>query len=435
MNTPHKATHPALGKELQQAAAEASQESAEADKIASLTRAFQMFSEETERLETAYIALMHQFQLVNLQLEDSNAELGRKVRELDVTTQYLNSIVKNMAQGLLFVDMRGTITTYNEAAERILEIASADVLFHTFHEIFEDNAFGFSMREVQASKRAPNQTKAIYTRPKSGSRDLEVSIGLSLNKDGQPGLMQGIIILFRDVTELKQLQLIANRNDRMKELGELAAQVAHEIRNPLGGIRGFATLLCRDLEKQPEQLNLAQYIVRGADRLNELVNQVLDYARPIHIQIETLDLVTIAREVLQSIEADKTFQNSTCQLETTAQSFFMQADPRQMHSLFFNLIINGLQAMPEGGILKVFIGTTKQDIVIRVQDTGSGIDPEHLEKIFSPFFTTKAEGNGLGLAEVYKIVQAYGGTIDVESKLGIGSTFRVYLPSKLETFA
>lgn len=417
--------------QLQKAATEVTEGKTEAEKIASLSRAFEMFSEETTRLENAYFALMQSFEQVNLKLEDTNAQLEHKVHELNVVTHYLNSILNHMAQGLIYIDFRGTLTTYNGASEIIFEMTQGQVLFRAFWEIFEDTAFGFSMREALASRHVPPQTRVHYQTPKGGQRELEISI--SMAKDSGREQMQGLIVLIRDMTEMRQLQLIANRNDRMKELGELAAQVAHEIRNPLGGIRGFASLLQRDLEGQPDQKRMAHQIVEGADRLNELVNQVLNYARPLQMHIETLDIVGVARDVLTSVQADKNFnQKVKCELDTTAKAISIQADPKQMQSLFFNLVLNALQAMPEGGKLKVFIGTSHQDMVIRVQDNGIGISQENLEKIFSPFFTTKAEGNGFGLTEVYKIVQAVGGSIDVDSTVGVGTTFRIHIPSHVE---
>lgn len=423
-------------KNLQKATREATHSQTHKEKIESLSKAFEMFSLETARLETAYTELKRQFQELNLELEETNSQLKSKVGELDLITYYLNSILANISQGILFIDLEGNVTTYNRTAEKILGLKGTKVLFSNFWHCFNDAIFGFSMHQVLANLKSPGTTFCTYTKPNGETLELEIDISFVLkDEDDSPISTQGLIILIRDITEIRRLEVIALRNDRMKELGEMAAQVAHEIRNPLGGIKGFASLLQRDLKDQPELQKMAGYIVEGTDSLNRLVTQVLNYTRPVHLHLEQGDLIHILEDIKQHILADESIKKEDLQIkiESPYKTLNCQADFQLLRGVFLNLIVNALQAMPNGGQILIHADRQNSETIIRVEDNGSGIPEENLEKIFSPFFTTKTDGNGFGLAEVYKVVQAHGGIVEVESTVGIGSIFTIRLPQKISS--
>lgn len=403
-------------------------------KIEALTKAFDLFTVEAKNLEGAYADLKEQFKNVNLELEATNGKLNSKIVELDAITYYLNSILTNISQGILFIDLAGSVTTYNTAAEEILEARSGKVLFKDFWINFDDFIFGFSLRKALKAKKAPSVSYAKLKISPGRQKELEITTSFVLRTEADSkeiaDAMQGIIILIRDITEIRRLQILANRNDRMKELGEMASQVAHEVRNPLGGIKGFASLLQRDLKDLPELQKLAKYIVEGADTLNSLVGQVLSYARPLEPKIEWIDLVSLAQDVQRHFQADSSISDKIkIKLKSNREKLPAPVDPQLIKRVLFNLIANAIQAMPTGGEVLISIGETDIEAVITVSDTGEGIPNENLEKIFSPFFTTTS-GNGLGLAEVLKIVTAHGGTIDVISEVGKGSHFIIILPFK-----
>ncbi len=404
-----------------------------------LSKAFELFTKETVRLEEAYAELKKQFNTVNLKLEISNQKLQQKVSELDFNSYYLNSILSNISQGILFIDLKGDITTYNDAAEMILEKESDTVLFQNFWLNFPDELFGFSIRQALSNKKAPLTTFTHFTSKNGSQRDLEIDTTFALNKSlltqhssQRLESMQGIIILIRDITEIRRLQMAANRNDRLKELGEMAAMVAHEIRNPLGGIKGFASLLERDLQNQPELQKMASYIVEGTHSLNNLVTRVLNYSRPLQLEIELTDIVALGKELLQQTAADAALGHGIeMKIDALVSPLMISIDSQLIRSALLNLIVNAIQAMPLGGNLVLKVIPINDFVQIQVIDTGIGIPKENLEKLFSPFFTTKEEGNGFGLAEVYKVVQLHGGTIEVSSTLGKGTTFTVKLPLKM----
>jgi PAS domain S-box-containing protein len=395
------------------------------EKISDLTRAFDTFSQETRKLELAYNSLKERFQQVNRRLEETNSALIEKVSELDQMTHYLHRILGNMRQGLIFINLKGEITTYNEAAEKILDRNRTELLGRKFSTVFPDSLFGFSM--IEAIKKRDEIENGFVQMPTVNSEIKELEIEGTFVLNG-PAEHQGLILLLRDITEVRRLHRLANRNSRMNELGEMAASVAHEIRNPLGGIKGFASLLKRDLVGSPQQSNMADYIVEGAKRLDGLVNKILHYARPIMMEIRSVDLVPLAEESCKLVEADSNLIKGISIERHFPSSCILPIDTGMVKGALLNLLVNACQAMPNGGKLTVNIEQENGQVTLQVCDQGMGISEENLDKIFSPFFTTKPEGNGFGLAEVFRAVQDHGGNIEVQSKLGEGTTFTLHLP-------
>jgi signal transduction histidine kinase len=397
------------------------------EQITLLTKGFELFSKETERLDNAYLHLKAEFRTVNQRLHT-------KVQELHVLTEYLDNILKNMSQGLLFIDLEGNVTTYNREAESILGPAQSQVLFQPFHAHFEDTIFGYSMEKALKESLAPKTSFATLNLQNGQKKILEIDNSFIPSKQEEAlhlGFTRGVIILIRDISELRRLQTISARNERMKALGEMAAEVAHEIRNPLGGIKGFASLLVRDLKESPEQLHMAESIVEGSNTLDRLVAHVLNYSRPLNLELETVNLADFLKEVEESLIAENIFGDKIAFKLINPQNMSLPLDPGLMKSVVRNLLINGMQAMPNGGHLTLKCGESEEKAVIEVIDTGIGIPDELLKKIFSPFFSTKAEGNGLGLAEALKVARAHGGDITVESTVGFGTCFTIKLPLKV----
>lgn len=398
-----------------------------------LKQAFDLFSKEAQELKLAHEELRNRYQALNHELEATNRTLKNKVAELDFVSFYLNNILDNISQGILFIDLTGSVTTYNAAAETILEVPAGKVLFHKFWQNFTDDLFGFSIREALTKKTAPNQAKA--TLPKEGTlhRIIEVNTTfmakeLPHSSDATTSL-QGLVVLIRDISEMKRLELIDARNDKMKELGEMASMVAHEIRNPLGGIKGFASLLQRDLKDEPELQRLAGYIVEGTDSLNRLVSDILDYSHPMQLRIEAVDVIELMQELILHLNADESIDpRIELHCHSPHKHLLAAVDGVSLKSAVMNLSSNAIQAMPEGGELLIDVDIDGQDLMIKVSDTGIGIPQENISKIFTPFFTTRARGHGLGLTEVHRIVQAHDGVLEVTSEKDKGTTFTIRIP-------
>lgn len=390
-----------------------------------LAKAFALFSQETNRLENAYDRLHERFNQVNNQLEKSDLELRKKITDLNSITSYLNNILKNISQGILYIDLDGIVTTYNNAAIEILELEEKQVLFKSYFDNFKDDFFGFSMKNALEFGLCQ---KITYINSATLREKKSIEVCTSFVYDC-PKSYQGIIILLKDVTKIQKLKILANRNDRLKELGQMAASVAHEIKNPLGGIRGYASLLYKDLEGFKHLQDMTSYIIEGTKALERIVNNVLEYARPINLESVSLDLCLVIKELIKSIKIDPSFSDKVkIQLHLPENSFFIPADKELIKSALLNLILNAYQAMEDTGILTISLIKNSTSCLISITDTGQGIDEKDLENIFSPFFTTKQNGNGLGLSQTNKIIQAHFGHIEVRSQLHQGTTFTISLP-------
>lgn len=357
-----------------------------------LREAFALFSEETKRLSESYASLKEEFQ----RIQASGATLEQ--------------IVENLSEGVLFVGIDETITHFNEAASSLTGFSSEDVLGRPFGEIFSDSLFGFSVRGALVSGKAPKRVRLTLS---EGNREVEVSSSVIPR--------QGILLLLRDVTETFQLEQAVSQGNRLKELGEMGAGLAHEIRNPLGGIEGFAALLHRDLEGQPEKQRMTRAILDGARTLNHLVTSVLDHARPFTVSFSQVDLPTLLQETITLVNPAL---KGTCTLKPSKIEP-ISADPALLKRAFLNLIQNGVEMADH---VMIELAQDEKETTLTFTDDGPGIAPENLPKLFIPFFTTKADGTGLGLSETHKLIEAHGGTIEVSSNSG--TTFTVRLPCR-----
>jgi signal transduction histidine kinase len=335
----------------------------------------------------------------------------------------MNNLLQKISEAIFFIDLNGTIVVANDAAHKMVK--RKELLFKRYWDHFSDEEFGFSMREAL---RYGISHKLLYKTFADLGKELEIST--SFLYEG-PKSQHGMILLLRDITERQKLHQITSRTDRMKELGEMAAKVAHEIRNPLGGIRGFATLLYRDLYDQTNLQEMAAQVIEGTKSLEALVTNVLLYARPIKIVAQTLDLSHFLKQVAKFFKMDPAFPpHVKLQLNIPNDPILAPFDPEALKGALLNLLFNAIQAMSEGGVLTLSLIKGDSSCQISIADTGVGIKEEELRSLFSPLFTTKTKGNGLGLVETQKIAQAHNGAIDVRSLPGLGTTFTLTLPLK-----
>lgn len=356
----------------------------------SLDQSVALFSQETARLEAAY--------------RDLQAEFSRLHR-------HLSMIASHMSEGLIFISCEGIIDLFNEAAAQMLGV-DPSLNHSSYWQHFSDTLFGFSVKDIL--KGAPKKEKSRLTlTSESFTREIELSSSFIPEK--------GLLLLLRDLTEQKWLEAAISRNDRLRDLGEMAAALAHEIRNPLGGIQGFACLLCDDLHHAPKQKEMAHAIVEGTQTLNRLVSNVLNFARPLELHIARCDIVLLIQEVVALLHA----ASPTPAIEISLPpSCMLYADKALLKMAFINLVTNARQASFTSPVY-ISLHETQKSVEILIEDKGVGIAKENLEKIFLPFFTTKPQGNGLGLPEAQKIIHAHGGTLKIESTPGLGTLVRV----------
>lgn len=247
--------------------------------------------------------------------------------------------------------------------------------------------------------------------------------------DGQNRAI-GRVMLMYDVTEIKKLEAQVRRHDRLVALGKMAAGVAHEVRNPLSSIKGFATLLGSRFPAKSEEGEAARLLINEVERLNRSITELLTYARPLPLTVAEVEIEPFIEASLKLIQSDAKELGVTVRHDIALTRRQVRLDKDRLNQVLLNLYLNSLQAMEHGGELQVSVheGTRPDTIEIQVRDTGCGIAADILERVMDPYFTTKPEGTGLGLAMVYKIIDEHGGTIKIASKEGEGTTVNIVLP-------
>jgi two-component system sensor histidine kinase HydH len=329
------------------------------------------------------------------------------------------TVMAQMSVGMMATDRAGSIQRANDAARAILkheEIAGS---------IDDFPCFGPVARRLRQDGSVVEQE--IQCRAGRGNEPIPLLVNGAAIRDGQERTA-GYVFLFSDLTNIKHLEERLRRSERLAGLGRLAAGVAHEIRNPLSSIKGFATILAGRFREDERSRKIADVMVQEVDRLNRVVTELLDYARPTEITKQRTSCKELIENTLRLIEQDAGQNGISVQSVTVPRDLVIAVDSDRFSQVLLNLYLNAVQAMEQGGTLKVEAFQKNGCAVLRVSDTGSGIPPDHLTHIFDPYFTTKAQGVGLGLANVHKFIEAHGGEIQVESTPGEGTSFIIHLP-------
>jgi two-component system sensor histidine kinase HydH len=340
---------------------------------------------------------------------------------------FSDQVVDNMPVGLMTIDAEGKIASFNQAAEMILHFSSREVVGKMASQILPVHLCGLTPGSKNPATTIEKEIDCSLPEGKSIPMDVTIS---PLQDD--EGTFWGHIILFRDLTEVRTLQREIETSRRLASLGKLAAGVAHEIRNPLSSIKGFATYFRERYKAQPEDQKTAEIMIQEVDRLNRVITQLLDFARPLSIEKKRTSLHNLINHTLKMIERQANEKNIRVQKTLPAGIGEVEIDPDRFSQILLNLYLNAIEAMGQsGGILNVTLSREKDPspaVKVAVSDTGVGIKKEDLEHIFDPYFTTKPSGTGLGLAIVHKIIEAHRGEIRVQSDPGHGTTISLYIP-------
>ena len=339
---------------------------------------------------------------------------------------FSDQVVEKMPVGLLTVDNQGTITSFNQAAESILHLNSEDARGR-LSRILPRQLWELTSR--LSGPRKSIQQEIDCSLPDGKVIPMDISIS---SFEDDTGAIWGQIVLFRDLTEVRGLQREIETNRRLASIGMLAAGVAHEIRNPLSSIKGFATYFKERYRNHPEDQKTAEIMIQEVDRLNRVITQLLEFARPLAIQKKRTPLQILINHSLQMIETQAQEKNIEIEKAFASEPLEAVVDPDRMSQVLLNLYLNAMQSMEgKGGLLTVSLSREKgpqPSVKISVKDTGPGIAKEDLDHVFDPYFTTKQSGTGLGLAIVHKIIESHQGEIRVESEPGRGTTVSFYLP-------
>ncbi len=337
---------------------------------------------------------------------------------------FSDSLVENMPMGLVAIDQEDRVIAFNQTAESILRRSTNDALGKKAEDVLPDTCRKL-LRDLEAGSGILQKEVECFIE-KDTIIPLEV-IAASL-KDQEEGFL-GYVFLFRDMTEIRHLKREIERSQRLASLGSLAAGVAHEIRNPLSSIKGFATYFRERYRENPEDRKTADIMVQEVERLNRVIGQLLEYSRPLEIKLESRPMEPLVLHALKVVEGQARDSGIAVQTDLPPQVPEVMIDSDKIEQVLLNLYLNAIGAMKKGGILSVSLGRDPdRRIRVVISDTGAGIRKEDLPRIFDPYFTTKPAGTGLGLAIVHKIVEAHDGEIRVESEPEKGTTVSVFLP-------
>lgn len=360
-------------------------------------------------------------------LRKTRQELREKSMDFDDLRVIQDHILRSVGSGIVTMNMTGDITSWNHAAEMITGYQFEEARGN-WKSIFGDSIKGLFGHTEDLKGRPVRFEGQIIKR--NGANAI-LGFTASLLKDDRD-IVGGIILTFQDITRLIEMEDQMRRQERLATVGSLAAGIAHEIRNPLASLSGSIQMLQSELDLKGDHKHLMDIVLRETDRLNTIITEFLDYARPRSNQRERLALDAVVNETIELFKNNRVFHDGISIRCDVAPHMTVTGDPQRLRQVFWNLLINAAQAISGKGAIGISAAPGTDDrsdeVIIRVSDTGTGIATEHLENIFDPFFTTKADGTGLGLAIVYRIVDDLGGSIDVKSEHGKGTIFTIWLP-------
>jgi two-component system sensor histidine kinase PilS (NtrC family) len=336
-------------------------------------------------------------------------------------------IVASIRSGLVTTDLDGRIFSFNAAAQEItgyqeetIRGKDASILFGELKEHIAE-----TLRAREKGETAPRFESNCPT-----SEGMRLRLGYSISPlSSESGQTTGMVITFQDLTQVRSLEETSRRQDRLAAIGRMAASIAHEIRNPLAAMRGSIQMLRSEMDNDSSQTELMEIILRESDRLNQIITDFLSYARPrslIQARVDVGDLLHQTFALMR--HSPEIGANQSIVEELPKEPLFAEADEGQLKQVFWNLARNALQAMPQGGTLRATLDRNSNNrLRIAFSDTGRGMSPDQVEHLFEPFSSTTG-GTGLGLSIVYQIIRDHGGTINVRSREGQGTTLTVELP-------
>lgn len=358
-------------------------------------------------------------------LRKTGAELRDKSGQVASLQAIKENIIQSMRDGLLTTDLEGRVLDFNPAGLEILGRSPGDLSGHLISEVLPE----FLSENAAATGTANGNLRreVSYPHPRDKARILAVAASPLVVPDAGPS---GHVYTFQDLTDEKRREAEYRAKDRMASLGRMAAGIAHEIRNPLASIAGSVQLLRSIAQLDDDQAQLIDIVSRESERLNKLVSDFLLYSRELRFEFRDVNLVPLVEETLLLLENHPAFGPAHRVVrELSRRPVMAFADADKMRQVFWNICDNSLKAMPEGGTLTVEVEEGKNHVArIAFADTGVGLSPAQLEKVFEPFQGSFAGGTGLGLAIVYQIVEAHHGRIQVRSAPGEGTRFLVELP-------
>ena len=377
--------------------------------------------------------------------------LGNKIKtlqnDLHLKNQELTNILQSLSGGIIVTDLYGKVLRFNRAAVAITGITESNALGAEVNDLLDQMILPDLKNDDAIDRISQNfNQQFIYNKPDGIDIIVDSSTTLMESDESEK---QGIIINMNDITQLKKLEEEAERKNRLTAMGEIAMQVAHEIRNPLGSIELFVSMMKIDFSEDSNEMELVQHIISATKSMNHIISNLLEYTKPRPITLEELEINKILDEFLDFARFSAEQQSIQVKYDSSNEDFNIKGNKELIKQVCHNIFVNAYQAMLDGGILKIsvkkynesdpvilerlsnsFVQKEKSVSIIKVmfEDNGKGMSDEIRKRIFDPFYTTREMGTGLGLSIVYKTMASHGGTIEVSSVLKKGTKISLLFP-------
>jgi len=417
------------------------------------------FNESAAGLKGAYLALQKKFDKLNLQLEETNNELKQSLDEQERLSNYLTNILESLSSGVLVIDSDGLITLFNRGAEVITGINGNDAVNKTYREVMgTDTPEELTPLWVLVNNEGRTHMEKTIISKSGENIPVGFSISPLLNSSGE---LLGAVEIFMDLSGIKALEDELSRMDKLAALGQMSATMAHKVRNPLGGIVGYAGLLDNSLKKNDKLKRHVRKIIEGVEKINHIISSVLSYNSRLNLNPREINLTERIDELLILLKQDLDESDGSrigFTMSQPSEPVTVEVDVGQFKLALLNILWNAIETIEgEGNIdIRIIPGqsrinpscTLSSELLekmrkssrilksrrpcnmILVTDSGTGMDEDTLKNLFVPFYTTKEKGIGLGLASARKIIEAHHGEIWIESTLNLGTAVGIILPSK-----
>jgi len=391
--------------------------------------AFHHWDRSTRELMEAYESLRDQVARLTTTLEARNRALEESLKEEERLRELLSTILEALPVGVLVWDKGGNLLKMNSMGRKLLGLGGFGEAC-SLDDVESVCDLGEVLRElISCASRGQSSSRETSIASQNGAvRHLL----LRSTPYGEPnGAPIGGVVTIEDITDLKNLQEEIARKQRLAAMGEMAANIVHEVRNPLGGIKLMASLMVEE-ERKETRAKISAQIEDALGSLEGLLKNLLHFARPIKPRTRPLDPMGVLSDCLNFIGPLAEQKKVRIWLEEKGLGCLVEADCELLKQAIFNILLNSLQAMPQGGEIRAWIDTAEEMaqkwVEIILEDTGTGIPSHVLPKVFDPFFTTRAEGSGLGLSIVHNIVVSHGGSVRIESEEGVGTRVKIRIP-------
>jgi two-component system sensor histidine kinase PilS (NtrC family) len=368
------------------------------------------------------------------QIQKSRAEVKAKQKDLADLEMLKENIIQNISSGLIALDEHNRIIVFNRGAEEIFNVDSRDAIKKDIGDIIP--------RIMPYLKvHSPHQFSQLSYKGKE-DQQIDLLLNISYLKE-YDGSNKGKILVFQDTTRIREMEQEVKRMEDMAMLGELAAGIAHEIRNPLASISGSIQVLNDSLSKEEAHINrrLMEIVLREVSRLDHLVNDFLQFARPQRIEIEEFELNQLIMDTLYLFQNSQSWSEHLDIDTKITTPLTIKSDPHQLKQVFWNIFLNASEAMPKGGLISISAkketdstssGESVESVRIKIEDNGPGLDQKISKDIFKPFSTTKKDGSGLGLAIVKRLIEGLGGNVSGKNAARKGTRISIRLPVSID---